>query len=560
MSPYAQLVMWRAIFLLSFLFMGLFAAAVTAKALFRPADPPAFSELRAPAILAPGVGALYEPGAEMRREIGPGRGVVQKVNRLGFLDRAPMDRHRAIESCHVAVFGGDFVEARGVPIIDKFHVRLEELAARDLPGLDVTTSAWGMPRTGQIGQLPYYDVYARPLEPDLLVLVFSPNDFRLNAPLARALRRKGKEAGADPDMLPQVTAVQAEDGTMTLRPPASVSARIEDLIMEAPPLPLGRVWTRFLGAPDSSLPARYLDRRQEEWISRLSRRAHYAWILDGIDGARDWRLHPDDPRASGGPRFLRRHPPQVREYVLGFTAFALDEFKKRADRDGAALVVLARHTMRLRNNGTFETLAAMAAERGIPVIDQFDYIAHPRGGPREARFDRGAGESSAARHHSWAAETLLEWLARHPHVCGVGGASSPPAAFAARRDPPPLANPCRSPGVAAPAHGSRFRQRFDVCVDARQLFYFRDRCTVRDAAARFFLHVYPEDVKDLPRQRRQYGFYNGDFVFLEYGANFDGKCLAAAPLPGYEIARVETGEKSPGGSRTGWRATVRLRR
>lgn len=258
MSPYAQFVMWKAVFLLAFLFAGLFAAAVTANIRFGQADTPAFPERRAPAILVPGVGALYEPGAETRREIGPGRGVVQRVNRLGFLDREPVDRRRAIASCHVAAFGGGFVEARGVPIPDKFHVRLEELAARDLPGFDVTTSAWGTLRTGQIGQVPYYDVYARPLEPDLLALVFGPSDFRLNAPLARALRRNGKEAGVDPDLLPQVTAVRAEDGTMTLRPPAAVSARIEDLIMEAPPLPLDRVldrvWARFLGAPSPRCP------------------------------------------------------------------------------------------------------------------------------------------------------------------------------------------------------------------------------------------------------------------------------------------------------------------
>ena len=275
----------------------------------------------------------------------------------------------------------------------------------------------------------------------------------------------------------------------------------------------------------------------------MNRRAHYAWILDGIAGAREWRLHRKDPRAGG-------------KYVLGFTAFALDEFKKRADRDGAALVILARHEMRLRGNGRFETLSAMAAERGIPVIDQFDYLAHPRGGPREARFDTGARGSRAARHHSWAAEALLEWFARHPRACGT---SSPPKAFAARGVPPPLANPCSSPGVTAAARSSGFGRRFDVCVDGRQLFYFRDRCAARNAAARFFLHVYPEDVKDLSRQRRQHGFYNRNFAFLDRGANFDGKCLAVVPLPGYEIERVETGRVLRDRSGPRWRATVRPR-
>ena len=51
---------------------------------------------------------------------------------------------RAAASCHIAMIGDSYVEARQVPIADKFHVRLEELAARELRHLDITTSAFGI--------------------------------------------------------------------------------------------------------------------------------------------------------------------------------------------------------------------------------------------------------------------------------------------------------------------------------------------------------------------------------------------------------------------------------
>ena len=83
-----------------------------------------------------------------------------------------------------------------VPVAAKVHVRLEALAARRLPRLDVTTSAFGMFDTGQIAQLPFYDTYARRLHPKLLVLVFFHNDFWNNSSVLTALRR-----GLDPDRL-----------------------------------------------------------------------------------------------------------------------------------------------------------------------------------------------------------------------------------------------------------------------------------------------------------------------------------------------------------------------
>ena len=75
----------------------------------------------------------------------PGTGfwTASRANRWGFLDRDPPPPGRAAASCHVSVIGDSFVHAMQVPVADKLHVRLEALAARRLPALDVTTSASG---------------------------------------------------------------------------------------------------------------------------------------------------------------------------------------------------------------------------------------------------------------------------------------------------------------------------------------------------------------------------------------------------------------------------------
>ena len=89
------------------------------------------------------------------------------------------------------------------------------------------------------------------------------------------------------------------------------------------------------------------------------------------------------------------------------------------------------------------------------------------------------------------------------------------------------------------------RSRFDIWLnaDGRALTYVRDDCSAEDAAARFFLHVYPIDGRNLPDWRAEQGFDNLDFNLGEQGARTgDGRCVAVVPLPAYPIARVETGQ------------------
>ena len=87
---------------------------------------------------------------------------------------------------------------------------------------------------------------------------------------------------------------------------------------------------------------------------------------------------------------------------------------------------------------------------------------------------------------------------------------------------------------------------FDLYRRNNRLIYLRETCAAGDMAASFFLHIVPEDVADLPAERRESGFAHGNFDFVRQGSRFDGKCLAAVILPDYPIAALRTGQYVPG--------------
>ena len=90
------------------------------------------------------------------------------------------------------------------------------------------------------------------------------------------------------------------------------------------------------------------------------------------------------------------------------------------------------------------------------------------------------------------------------------------------------------------------RAAFDLYLEDNRLIYLRETCAAADTAAGFFLHIIPADTADLPAERQAAGFANHDFAFDRRGGHFDGKCLAAVPLPNYPVKAIRTGQHSPG--------------
>ena len=393
-----RLIGWNALLLVA----AVALAALAGEAWFRLTVP--FMSSTLPLEFVPNVGYLWPPNTEIRHTNGLDFWNVSRTNSLGFLDREPPNPERAKETCHISMIGDSFVQALQVPIEDKFHVRLEELAASRLPLLDVTTSAFGMGGTSQVQQLPFYDEYARRLHPKLLVLVFVDNDFPGNTPVIGGLRRSGRE---------KLTARRRSDGTLELewflprdrlppspRTPVSWAARAREAAM-------ARSWfALWLRAKKTALFPPDRGHRYIMDMEALRRQPGYAALLEGWQFATQHDLRRV---------FARRDLPPFFEDALQYTRFALEQFKERADRDGAKLVILATHTLKTRGTRMFERTSQMAATLGIPVIDQADYILRQGARLTDAQWPNDGHWSPAG--HQWAAEALLEYIEQHPEVC-----------------------------------------------------------------------------------------------------------------------------------------------
>ena len=119
------------------------------------------------------------------------------------------------------------------------------------------------------------------------------------------------------------------------------------------------------------------------------------------------------------------------------------------------------------------------------------------------------------------------------------------------------AEPYRAAYDAAVSGEPLAQGEFDVHMADGALVYVKEPCEQDDTDAKFFLHIRPEQVADLPEERRENGFDNLDFDFFSNGALFDGRCAARVPLPDYPIASVRTGQSAESGGEL-WRAGFAL--
>ena len=86
------------------------------------------------------------------------------------------------------------------------------------------------------------------------------------------------------------------------------------------------------------------------------------------------------------------------------------------------------------------------------------------------------------------------------------------------------------------------RAKFDLRVQDGELVFFKQPCGPYDTLDRFFLHIIPESVSDIPAAQRQHGFHNLDFWFWKHGAMYGRRCMASVSLPEYAIAAIEAGQ------------------
>lgn len=394
------------------LIVGLVIIAVSGEIWLRITTPFMYSPI--PEYFHPKVGAIMKPNAEVRWTNSLDFWTISQTNSLGFLDREPPTPELAAANCHITMIGDSVVEAREVSIADKFHVRLEDLASRRLPRLNITTSAFGRRGTGQVNQLAYYDEFVRHLYPKLVVLVFVPNDFRNNSPILESVVER-----FSPEHYPLATAVRDENGIITVRPPdADYETRrfpgsrlgpVRDWLVQKSYffvwVQARRSAARRIVRNDSpdSFP---LSRGQIARLELLKHFPAYAVLLNG------W-----SPTTYGdlqGTTYGKILPP-VLEDAMEITAFALDQFKARAERDRASLVILSALKRRAQLAPLIDRMRAMAEAREIPIVDPYDYIARQGGESADTHWAHDGHWNPTG--HRWAAEALLEYLKQHPEIC-----------------------------------------------------------------------------------------------------------------------------------------------
>ena len=106
--------------------------------------------------------------------------------------------------------------------------------------------------------------------------------------------------------------------------------------------------------------------------------------------------------------------------------------------------------------------------------------------------------------------------------------------------------PLRAAYAALPNGQFLARSRFDLYVRDNRLVYVRETCAAADTAALFFLYIIPENPAALTVAEQADGRAWLGFAFPRRGGHFDGKCLAAVPLPDYPIKEIHTGQYVPG--------------
>lgn len=298
-----------------------------------------------------------------------------QANSLGFLDREPPAHPSTDEICRVVFIGDSYVEAAQLPIDQKFHILFEQLANEHLAnGKQFETVAFGYSGTGQINQLPFYDVFAQTLHPDVVVLAFVSNDIANNSTVLESVR----------------------NGWHPLHPPR-LFFEYDEEADAVTSIPIDPAWQQFV-LP--SLPGENKQPKVAAWLeshsylynwlyagflrnSQIAAVQQFAAWLKGAPPVADIYRHrrheveklaafagvfadwPEENMNLDNPAQTGSFPPVFEEAIL-LTGHAFDEFLERSQGDGFHLLALITDSVALYGKSQYPRITELLAEREIP--------------------------------------------------------------------------------------------------------------------------------------------------------------------------------------------------
>ena len=92
---------------------------------------------------------------------------------------------------------------------------------------------------------------------------------------------------------------------------------------------------------------------------------------------------------------------------------------------------------------------------------------------------------------------------------------------------------------------------YEVYLHGKRLAWVKEACEPGALRREFLLKLYPANAYRLPDDRRKRGYW----TIRVRGVRFDGKCLGAARLPDFALARARLGQSAPDGK---WEVEVPL--
>ena len=92
------------------------------------------------------------------------------------------------------------------------------------------------------------------------------------------------------------------------------------------------------------------------------------------------------------------------------------------------------------------------------------------------------------------------------------------------------------------AGAAAFAVFIDRDAGRNRLLYAKANCAPSEYETAITLHLYPENLADLPFYLWPGGLDNRDFSLVDYGGRPGGDCVAIVPLPDYPIAAIRTGQ------------------